>query len=240
MDAVDKIFQPKPKRSRKSPHEVMYTISSAVDNLHQQIEKGKPDRKAQAVRAIMQGNSSTESNETHHLDGVPQSITSQSGDVKLILQEFARRFRPYNVPPSPVPMDDADNETAAGKESLEEMQAGVFEIEIQEQGSDPYIQQVVISGPNDQNIENGEFFTSNEGPMAEIENPVDAYEIQEPGLDRSSFIQRRRQGQVGDGTRKPGMMTISVKRQRRLKMKKHKFKKLTRRTRNLRMRQGKI
>ena len=38
------------------------------------------------------------------------------------------------------------------------------------------------------------------------------------------------------GMRKPQMRLISVKRQRKLKMKKHKYKKLMKRTRNLRRR----
>ena len=40
--------------------------------------------------------------------------------------------------------------------------------------------------------------------------------------------------------RKPRMLLISVKRQRKLKMKKHKYKKLMRRTRNLRRREGRL
>jgi hypothetical protein len=42
--------------------------------------------------------------------------------------------------------------------------------------------------------------------------------------------------QQGDEGRQTDMWAISVKRQRRLKMKKHKYKKLMRRTRNLRRR----
>lgn len=52
---------------------------------------------------------------------------------------------------------------------------------------------------------------------------VDVQQIVEPGLQ--------------DGL---GMEAISVKRQRKLKMKKHKYKKLMRRTRNLRRKLGKI
>ena len=51
-------------------------------------------------------------------------------------------------------------------------------------------------------------------------------------LRQQESAQRR---QEKDG----GMLLISVKRQRKLKMKKHKYKKLMRRTRNLRRRLGK-
>jgi len=50
---------------------------------------------------------------------------------------------------------------------------------------------------------------------------------------------RERRG-VKSPVRKPNMLLISVKRQRKLKMKKHKYKKLMKRTRNLRRKLGKL
>ncbi len=56
----------------------------------------------------------------------------------------------------------------------------------------------------------------------------------------TGFGQRMRERRVGYaerlGERVGGWMAISVKRQRKLKMKKHKYKKLMKRTKNLRRR----
>ncbi|KAF2103460.1 hypothetical protein NA57DRAFT_52978 [Rhizodiscina lignyota] len=86
-------------------------------------------------------------------------------------------------------------------------------------------------------------------PSTVIEEPESSTEMEDVGLSRETikwkqpFMQRmwlrqqeslqRRQEKEND------MLLISVKRQRKLKMKKHKYKKLMRRTRNLRRRLGK-
>jgi hypothetical protein len=64
--------------------------------------------------------------------------------------------------------------------------------------------------------------------------------IQEP--TRLTYIQRRRSRRmdIRDPPRGETMLAISVKRQRKLKMKKKKYKKLMKRTRSLRKKLGKI
>lgn len=110
-----------------------------------------------------------------------------------------------------------------------------LEVEVQEAGSEPYVQRVLLNGQANEDLENRDFFTSNAAPTVEIEDPTGFQYVMDPELDQPS-MGRRRQGLY----RSPTMMAISVKRQRRLKMKKHKFKKLERRLRTLRQRQGKI
>lgn len=69
-------------------------------------------------------------------------------------------------------------------------------------------------------------------PMENTQETADA-EIRQPSLGRL----RRRQSTVSrirDTQKRPDMLAISVKRQRKLKMKKHKYKKLMKRTRLLR------
>ncbi len=57
------------------------------------------------------------------------------------------------------------------------------------------------------------------------------------GLHESEMVMEEHEDTEGrDGEEERGMYTISVRRQRKLKMKKHKYKKLMRRTRNLRRR----
>jgi hypothetical protein len=72
----------------------------------------------------------------------------------------------------------------------------------------------------------------------EIEDAATVQEIDD--VDGGRTFTRRRFGYNNGRARYQDMFAISVKRQRRLKMKKHKFKKLMRKTRNLRQRQGKL
>lgn len=58
---------------------------------------------------------------------------------------------------------------------------------------------------------------------------------------RLDAFRRSRDVQIGEPVVVPvDMQLISVKRQRKIKMKKHKYKKLMRRTRNLRRKLGKL
>ncbi|KAK5454391.1 hypothetical protein LTS15_006391 [Exophiala xenobiotica] len=238
IEAIDKIFQPKPKsKSRIAPQEVIYTLSSAVESLDEQLARkrtdqhnqGAAEQKAAILKALMQRNENTaDSSRTHHLDGAPQTISVAGGNVKLVIQEFARRFRPFNVPPAPVPLSDAEID-AAEADAGEEMQAQTFEVEIRNQDQDPYIQQVVLNMPEDHAVDNEGFFTSHGATMMEIEDVSTGREIQEQMGGRRLGHRRR-----------PAMYAISVKRQRRLKMKKHKYRKLMRKTRNARRRLGQI
>lgn len=245
IETIDKIFQPKPKsKGRTAPHEVIYTLASAVKHLDDQIADKHGDHQAQTVeqkaaiiRALTQRNeNAADPNRTLHLDGMPNG-----GNVRLAIQELARRFRPFNVPPPPSPITDAEidaaeaqAEAAATAEASDEMQARTLQLEIEQQDYDPYIQQVVLNVPQESGVPHGGFFTSHGAPLMEIEDARDVQEIQEPAL-RSRLGRRR-----SVIRRNPGMYTISVKRQRRLKMKKHKYKKLMRKTRNLRRKLGQI
>lgn len=233
MAAVDKIFQPKPKRARTTQQDVIYTLSSAIENLNDQLSSKKGEQKDNVMKALVEAaNNAIESNETHHLDGAPQSVNPSSPNVRIALQEMARRFRPYNVPPAPVPLADPESKSATNQEA----ENGMFlEVEVTEAGSEPYVQRVVLHDQTSQDLENTDFFTSNGAPNMEIEDPTGFQYVIGEEVDPTP-PGRRRQGLY----RRPTMMAISVKRQRRLKMKKHKFKKLTRRLRTLRQRQGKI
>lgn len=192
------------------------------------------EQKAAIIKALMQrSETSSDPNRTHHLDGAPQTINVAGGNVKLVIQEIAKRFRPFNVPPAPVPISDAEisaaEAEAAAAEASEEMQAKSLEVEIENQEQDPYIQQVVLNVSEQGEVDDGGFFTSHTAPLMEIEDVSAVREILDPS----------QHGRVGR-RRRTGMYAISVKRQRRLKMKKHKYRKLMRKTRNIRRRLGQI
>jgi len=228
---------------------VIYTISAAVEHLDEQIankQAGQQDQsvaqKAEIIRALTQHNDNVanpaDSSHAHHLDGAPPptQIRIPAGNLKLVVQEIARRFRPFNVPPAPIPVSDAEiaarDTEAAAAEANEELQAQELEIQIENQDADAYIQQVVLNVREKADLQNDGFFIGQGVPVPaaraqEVANPA-------PG-PRAGGRQRR-----GLLRRKPSVYAISVKRQRRLKMKKHKYKKLMRKTRNLRRRQDKL
>ncbi|KIW12157.1 hypothetical protein PV08_09432 [Exophiala spinifera] len=244
LDAFDKIFQPKPRtKLHPATQDVIYTLSSAVESLDEQIASRRgehnhnqgAEQKAAIIKALMQRNNenTADPNRTRHLDGQSQTININGGNVKLVLQDLARRFRPFNTPPAPTPLSDTEIEAAeaqaAAEEAGEEMQARFLEVEIQNQDNDPYVQQVVMNVIERDSSDHDGFFTPHSSPMMEIEDASTMREIQEQ-------VRGRRLGH----RRRPAMYAISVKRQRRLKMKKHKYRKLMRKTRNARRRLGQI
>lgn len=163
--------------------------------------------------------------------------------MKLVIQALARQFRPFNPPPAPVAAPEVEfyppEKDAA---SAEESQASALEAEIVQQDPETLLSQFV------------------QRPQAQIESQQieaaqSATKEQNNNFFTPSFSYARRSHRgmilarhildIKEGNRIPGlervkMYLISVKRQRRLKMKKHKYKKLQRKTRNLRRRQGKI
>ncbi|KAI1614937.1 hypothetical protein EDD37DRAFT_402177 [Exophiala viscosa] len=241
IESIDKVFQPKPKSKRNASQEVILTLSSTVERLDEQIAHKRAEdssqhaeAKAAIIKALTQRNdTSSDPNRAHHLDGAPQTINVSGRNVKLVIQEIAKRFRPFNVPPAPVPVSDAEisaaEAEAAAAEANEEMQAKSLEVQIESQEHDPYIQQVVLNVHEQGEAEDEGFFTSHSAPMTEIEEASAGPEM----------LDTRHSGRVGR-VRRTGMYAISVKRQRRLKMKKHKYRKLMRKTRNIRRRLGQI
>ncbi|KIW03414.1 uncharacterized protein PV09_05189 [Verruconis gallopava] len=79
-----------------------------------------------------------------------------------------------------------------------------------------------------------------------IEEPLPTQDvsIRQPFLERMRARQEKwhafQTAKIREATKKPKMLLISVRRQRKVKMKKHKLKKLRKRTRNLRRKLGKL
>jgi hypothetical protein len=146
-----------------------------------------------------------------HLDDLPEEAANFS---KLLSNES--RFRPYNPPPPPEPMNTAES-LAASAEAAEAL----------EPHSRTYTAVLTIEESTD---ENGEVtYSAHSSPLIE----------EAPRAGPTKFLERMqiRQERYRDQRRVSNdMLAISVKRQRKLKMKKHKYKKLMRRTRNLRRR----
>jgi Mitochondrial domain of unknown function (DUF1713) len=271
-EVFQSIFTPKKPSSKSNPGtaEVIYTLASVVQNLdgniaqsqnqqqHQNQQSGQQDR-PNLISALTQHNNSNASNfsEPQHIDGSPQqSISSRvPNGVKLAIQQIARQFRPFNPPPVPQPISDAQIEAkaaeqAAAAEEAEEEQARQLEQQIERQDTTQGPRHLVIN-VHDRARERqaNRFFTPHttriEQPLypqllAEIEEGVDGRTRYDPNASIMNPEPRRRVGRIRQGPQEKSvrrgkkMYAISVRRQRKLKMKKHKFKKLMRRTRTLR------
>lgn len=148
--------------------------------------------------------------EVHHLDGVPQHT----------LEDLMAQLVPFNPPPPPIPMGQvAEAETVAAS------QEHAIDIPVQQRA---WTTEVVVTELTD--AHGNRTYQTTTTPMVEIEAPINTQETDDVEI-RQPFLERMRQRQY---QRRSGMMAISVKRQRKLKMKKHKYKKLMKRTRLLR------
>lgn len=173
---------------------------------------------------------------------VQQSKTSRAsghGASMLNMEQLVKQFRPFNVPPPPMPYDMAAE--AISKKETKQSRRTAQEAEAKQEASHKTYQTTVTI--NEATSSNGKkTFTASATPI--VERRVPPRIAHQPFLRR--MAQRQQQQQIieepvegfEDGEQE-GMMLISVKRQRKLKMKKHKYKKLMKRTRNLRRKLGK-
>lgn len=152
-----------------------------------------------------------------HLEGPPQ----------VTLEELMSKFVPFRPPPPPVPFGDA----AEMQSAAEEVAAAPAQIKKR-----AWSTAVVVTESTD--ASGKRTYSATTAPMVEIADPageqeLEQYEVRQPFLDRMSQRQQTN-NRSRDSLQRPDMLAISVKRQRKLKMKKHKYKKLMKRTRLLR------
>jgi hypothetical protein len=253
---IERIFQPKPKSKFKhSNQDVIYTLSSALENLDQHVaDKQNPQsdssvtEKSDLIKAL-----------TQHNDAAPQQGDAQqtiavrvpNGTVKLVIQEIQNRFRPYNIPPPPIPMSQQEVEAIESENVDANEEALGQSLEAQVESQDPVLQrrsrkksladtpiaEVFDSRGESFSIDmdmQNTFFTAHNPEVAEV------IEASKRRQSRFKAGNRIRRGFWVPGRTREVMRLISVRRLRKLKMKKHKHKKLMRRTRTLRKREGRL
>lgn len=234
--AFSSIFHPKPSPKHKTT-DVMYTLSSAVDTLenassdhHNQDAPQMTPEEVDLRQAVTQASSSNADQPTH-LD-IPTKT------LHINLQELAKNFRPFNPPPAPVPLGSSTESTLKSSQNAQSQ----TEAEIQPAPTHKsYSTTLTIhesTYPNGQKT-----YRTHTTPI--VEEPAFSQSHQQsarylsPAPYNQPFLgrMRDRQAQYMDKlVERDGWMAISVKRQRKLKMKKHKYKKLMKRTKNLRRR----
>jgi hypothetical protein len=153
-----------------------------------------------------------------HLDGAPQ----------MSLDQYMSRLVPFSPPPAPLPAGEE-----AEAEAVFEEQTDVSVAPVKQRS---WSTAVVVTESVD--AAGNRTYSTSTTPMREIQVPaaengqeMNEIEIQQPFLER---MRQRQNTRYRENQMHPGMLAISVKRQRKLKMKKHKYKKLMKRTRLLR------
>lgn len=234
--AFSSIFNPKPTPKHKAT-DVIQTISSAVDTIENAASSSTQNQSSQQMTqeefdlrtAVTQASPSNATPSTHHLDLPAKTF-------HIGLQELAKKFRPYMKPKPPVPMKSplpeeppqkTSQQAGSQSESVITQKTFTTTLTIHENtygsGRKSYKTHTtpIVEGPG--------FFTGEE----EKEVYLPPTPRGQPFLGRMRERQLQYMDRLGDGDIR---QAISVKRQRKLKMKKHKYKKLMRRTRNLRRR----
>lgn len=178
--------------------------------------------------AVTQASVSNAEPGTKHLDGAP------GNELGMSLQQLTDRFRPFMPPPAPVPMSSA--EALAREQDLAE-QLKEEQAQTQKKSYTTVLTILESTHPNGQKT-----YEARTSPIVEDPHNSNASQRRAPSATSTSFLERMRirQEKWEDfrDERARSMELLSVKRQRKQAMKKHKYKKLMKRTRTLRRKLG--
>ncbi|KAB8077810.1 hypothetical protein BDV29DRAFT_167485 [Aspergillus leporis] len=149
--------------------------------------------------------------EGNHLDGMNMA------ELKVSVEELTRRLRPFNPPPPPVPFDEMKDNGAVELENFSAHETSYS---------------TVLTIHESTHADGRKTYEAHTGPFVRTPD-MDAPGAGEnealidvPSQPGTTYIERLRNNRT--------MQAISTKRRRKLKMKKHKYKKLLRKTRTLR------
>jgi hypothetical protein len=215
-DAFAAIFTPRTRANPKAS-EVISTLSSTVHNLESATggvsrlnlgtQHDQWNSEADELRAAITAESYRKA-EVHHVDG--------SSDLPMNFSQLSlsANHQPFNPPPPPIPLNTAES-LAAGAEAAQ----------AQESQHRTYTAVLTIEESTDQH--------------GQVTYLTHSTPLEESAPQPTGFRERMnlRQGRYWEQLEEEnGMVALSVKRIRKLKMKKHKYKKFMKRTRNLRRR----
>ena len=140
-------------------------------------------------------------------------------EARMSVEEFTRRLRPFHPPPPPVPMDMNAECDVMGPTEAQSQQETTYS--------------TVLTIRESRHADGRKTYEAHTGPFVrgDMEAPTglrDEFSIDMPNPSTAgiTYIERVRNNRT--------IHAISTKRRRKVKMKKHKFKKLMRRTRTLR------
>lgn len=140
-------------------------------------------------------------------------------EAKMSVEEFTRRLRPFHPPPPPAPMNTNPSPSNAVESDPHDQQTSTYS--------------TVLTIRESRHADGRKTYEAHTGPFVRsgMEDPAgehDGLTIDAPSSSTSgmTYVERLQHNRT--------MHAISTRRRRKTKMKKHKFKKLMRRTRTLR------
>ncbi|MCJ1269338.1 hypothetical protein MMC22_009230 [Lobaria immixta] len=219
--AFSTIFTPRNYQKRQSA-DVIYTISSTVETMENATSHPYPQQSQPAT--LEDADLHTAIASSSHVDA------SQQQDFHIDVEELTKHFRPFQTPPPPVAETPARKISQRSVTTKQKSYSTVLTIveSIHSNGHKTYKHTTTP-------------FREHSLKYPELGYPDAATGISSPLLPRQPFLNHMRERQLrwekfreGNKVGPKNWQAISVKRQRKLKMKKHKYKKLMRRTRNLR------
>ncbi|KAK4241547.1 hypothetical protein C8A03DRAFT_41034 [Achaetomium macrosporum] len=209
-DAFAKIFTPRTRSNRVS--DVLSTLSQTVQDLEEPLTRvNLANGDKQQSHDAQDAEDGTKMLSLKHADG-------SETDVYLQLNSMSGHYLPYTPPPAPKPVTETAAEAESANRAIPE------ELAEQEPQTRVYKAMVTIEETVDAN---GQYKVIAHSP-----------ELVEEDAPPRSFLERMawRQLRYDEARREQDrtMQAISVRRQRKLRMKKKKYKKLMKKTRNLR------
>ncbi len=216
-ESFAQIFAPRPRGSRVA--DVLSTLSQTVHNLEESLSSvNGANKDKQRPQETQEAEDGTTKLSLKHPDGSETNLHIQ-------LNPMSGQFLPYSAPPVPEPL--AETETEAAAEAANSAATEETAATQQEPSTRVYKAMVTIEETVDAN---GQFKVLAHSPEL----------VEEDGQQQQprSFLERMawRQLRYDEARRQQDrtMQAISVLRRRKLRMKKKKYKKLMKRTRNLR------
>jgi hypothetical protein len=222
-EAFAAIFTPRTKANAQLS-DAISTLSSTVNKLESAAQQERWNAETDELRVAITAESQQAEGETRHLDQSPAESL-----IPFPQHILSGDYRPFNPPPPPQPVGD---DQILSEEPISGTQRRTY--------------RAYLTVTERTNAAGEVTYMAHSSPLiADIEEPEhdSSADIREPTSMPTNFRERMnsRQDRYGEflhrrGEEDAAVWAISVKRQRKLKMKKHKYKKLMRRTRNLRRR----
>jgi hypothetical protein len=202
------------------------STNTSFDSIFKSREPGDRKTMMDNIQTISSGIERLESASRVPENQVPGEALRSKAEVDKAMSQLI----PFVPPPVPTPRD----QVGGGEMVTELVNETPISASVKQRA---WSTEVVVTESTDATGQRT--YSATTAPMVEISVPGaknsqdEEFEIHQP------FLQRMKQRQISHSRRRdnlgrPDMLAISVKRQRKLKMKKHKYKKLMKRTRLLR------
>ncbi|KAI4287237.1 MAG: hypothetical protein L6R35_003503 [Caloplaca aegaea] len=250
--AFSSIFEPKASRKTQS-RDVVDAVSSAINSIE---NAAFHDQASEPSYHPSKPTSRSRTRRTNHLDN------TNNNDIQIQVKSLdtsdpSNSFRHFVPPPPPVPLTDvATNPTSSSKRrsGSKPIKERTFSLTLTitertlPSGLSTYqasVSPVVgssASRPSRYRTSVSQRLSSSNAPVVDLATPSSSFPMSTPRLyPPQPFLDRMKKRQQSwedglTGKKRQIWQSISVKRQRKLKMKKHKYKKMMRKTRNLRRR----